>query len=117
MDVNHKIIILSKICQDNQIIMATQLGDKIRELRINQKMLLRHVASKLDMDTSIVSKIERGDRSIKKELIPLLAEILKTEKEELLTLWLADQVYNVIKDEQQADEALKSVSRKIKNRK
>ncbi|RAK29525.1 UNVERIFIED_ORG: hypothetical protein DFS12_1117 [Chitinophaga ginsengisegetis] len=69
------------------------------------------------MDTSIVSKIERGDRSIKKELIPLLAEILKTEKEELLTLWLADQVYNVIKDEQQADEALKSVSRKIKNRK
>lgn len=97
--------------------MATQLGDRIRELRLEQKMLLRHVASKLDMDTSIISKIERGDRFIKKEQISMLAEILKTGKEELLTLWLADQLYDVIKDEKQADEALKTVSKKIKKEK
>ena len=97
--------------------MATQFGDKVRRLRTKQKMLLRHVAAMLDMDTSIVSKIERGDRFIKKEQIPLLADILKADKEELLTLWLADQVYDVIKDEKQADEALKSVSKKIKKEK
>ena len=94
--------------------MATQFGDRIRELRTKQKLLLRQVASKLDVDTSVISKIERGERPIKKEQIAILADILQADKEELLTLWLADQVYDVLKDEQQADKALKSVSKKLK---
>jgi len=110
-------LIFANICQDNKITMATQFGDRIRELRTKQKMLLRHVASQLDVDTSIISKIERGDRQIKKEQIAVLAEILKADKEELLTLWLADQLYNVIEGEPMADEALKSVSKKIKREK
>ena len=94
--------------------MATQLGDKIRELRTKQNLLLRQVASKLDVDTSIISKMERGDRPIKQEQIAILADILKADKEELQTLWLADQLYNVIEGQPMADEALKSVSKKIK---
>jgi transcriptional regulator with XRE-family HTH domain len=94
--------------------MATQLGDKIRDLRTKQNLLLRQVASKLDVDTSIISKMERGDRPIKKEQIAILADILKADKEELQTLWLADQLYNVIEGQPMADEALKSVSKKIK---
>jgi transcriptional regulator with XRE-family HTH domain len=97
--------------------MTTQFGDRIRELRIKQNLLLRQVASKLDIDTSIISKIERGERSIKKEQIVALADILHADKEELLTLWLADQVYEVIQGEPLADEALKSVSKKIKKAK
>lgn len=97
--------------------MATQFGDRIRELRTKQKLLLRQVASKLDVDTSIISKIERGERPIKKDQIGILADILQADKEELLTLWLADQVYDVLKDEKQADEALKTVSKKIKKTK
>lgn len=97
--------------------MATQFGERIRELRTKQKMLLRHVASQLDVDTSIISKIERGERPIKKEQIAVLADILNADKEELLTLWLADQLYNVIEGEPMADEALKSVSKKIKKEK
>lgn len=107
-------VIFANICQDNKFIMATQLGDKIRELRTKQNLLLRQVASKLDVDTSIISKMERGERPIKKEQIAVLADILKADKEELYTLWLADQVMDVIKDEPLADEALKSVSKKIK---
>jgi transcriptional regulator with XRE-family HTH domain len=94
--------------------MATQLGDKIRELRVKQNQLLRQVASKLEVDTSIISKMERGERPIKKEQIAILADILKADKEELQTLWLADQLYNVIEGQPMADEALKSVSKKIK---
>ena len=94
--------------------MATQLGDKIRELRTKQNLLLRQVASKLDVDTSIISKMERGERPIKQEQIAILADILKADKEELQTLWLADQLYNVIEGQPMADEALKSVSKKIK---
>jgi HTH-type transcriptional regulator, competence development regulator len=93
--------------------MASQFGSKIRELRVKQKMLLRQLASRLDVDTSIISKIERGERFMKKEQIPLLAEILLADKNELLTLWLADQLYDVLKGEPLADEALKTVSKKI----
>lgn len=77
-------------------------------------MLLRQLASKLDVDTSIISKIERGDRQLKKEQIPLLAEILNADKEELLTLWLADQLNEIIKDEPLGQKAMDIV---IKNKK
>ncbi len=97
--------------------MATQLGDKIRELRIKQNLLLRQVASKLEVDTSIISKMERGERPIKQEQIAILADILKADKEELQTLWLADQLYIVIEGQPMADEALKSVSKIIKRKK
>jgi len=74
--------------------MALQFGDRIRELRINQNLLLRQLASLLDLDTSIISKVERGgsDRQLKKLQIPLLAQILKADVEELQTLWLTDQL-------------------------
>ena len=97
--------------------MATQFGDKIRELRIKQKLFLRQVASKLDVDTSIISKIERGERPIKKEQLVVLAQILKADRVELETLWLADQLMQLVKDEPTANEALKTVSKKIKSTK
>ncbi|MBP8115914.1 MAG: helix-turn-helix transcriptional regulator [Chitinophagaceae bacterium] len=93
--------------------MASQFGDRIRELRVKQKLLLRQVASMLEIDTSIISKIERGDRQIKKEQIAILAEILKVEKDELLILWLADQLYDVVKDEKLAYKAMQVAEKKI----
>jgi transcriptional regulator with XRE-family HTH domain len=94
--------------------MATDFGIKIRHLRIKHKMLLRHVASALDIDAALLSKIEGGNRIIKKEQIPLIAEVLKADKDELVTLWLADRIMNILKDEKFADKALKTVSKNIK---
>lgn len=96
---------IANICQDNIFIIVKQLGDKIRELRTKQNLLLRQVASKLDVGTSIISKMERGERPIKKEQIAILADILKADKEEFHTLWLADQVMDVIKGDPLADQA------------
>lgn len=94
-----------------------QFGAKIRELRTKQNLLLRQVASILDVDTSILSKIELGERKAKKEQVFQLADFYKTDREELLTLWLADQVFDIVKNEEQAAKALKSVSKKIKSKK
>ena len=71
----------------------------------------------LDVDTSILSKIELGERKAKKEQVMQLAEIYKTDAGELMALWLADQVYDIVKDEEAADNALKSVSKKIREKK
>lgn len=52
----------------------------------------------------------------KKEYIPIIAELLKTDKDELLTLWLADQVVAVVADEKElSNEVLKVVQQKIKD--
>ncbi|AFD07029.1 helix-turn-helix domain-containing protein [Solitalea canadensis] len=96
--------------------MESQLGERIRMLREAQHLYLRQVAPQLDMDTAQLSKIEKGLRPLKKEQIPLLAEILKADKVELETLWLTDQLMQLVKDEPTADEALKSVSKKIKKK-
>ena len=97
--------------------MATQFGERIRALRTQQALLLRQVAAALEIDTALLSKIERGERLIKREQIAQVAIILKADAKELLTLWLADQVMDVLKDEKLADEALKTVSKNIKKKK
>lgn len=94
--------------------MKSQFGLKIKALRENQHLFLRQVAAYLQMDVAQLSKIEKGTRPLKKEQIPFIAEILKANVEELQTIWLADQLYNVIEGEPMADEALKSVTKKLK---
>ena len=93
--------------------MNSQFGNKIRILREEQKMLLRQLAPLLDMDTAQLSKIERGERNAKKETVLKLAEILKVVPDELVTLWLADQIYDVVKDEKMANEAMQVAEKKI----
>ncbi len=93
--------------------MKSQFGERIRSLREKQNLYLRQVAALLEMDTAQLSKIEKGVRLIKKEQIPILAEILKVEKDELLILWLADQLYDVVKDEKLANEAMQVAEKKI----
>jgi len=78
---------------------------------------LRQVAPLLEMDTAQLSKIEKGLRQMKREQIPILANILKADKKELETLWLADQLMQLVKDEPTADEALKTVTKNMKNKK
>ncbi|MEZ4920451.1 MAG: hypothetical protein R2792_15215 [Saprospiraceae bacterium] len=53
------------------------------------------------------SKIERGKRRAKREQVILLAEMLNADVQELLTLRLAEQIYDLIKNEDVASNALK----------
>lgn len=82
------------------------IGDKIRELRENNHILLRHVAAQLDMDTAMLSKMERGDRFFRKEDILALAKIFKQSEQDLLTLWLADKILKTIQEEVYKQQAL-----------
>ncbi len=97
--------------------MDSQFGEKIRALREKQNLYLRQVAPLLEMDTAQLSKIEKGSRQLKREQIPIIANILNTDADELLTLWLADQIYAVVKDEKLANEAIQITEKKIKLRK
>lgn len=96
--------------------MEGQFGEKIRTLREQQHLYLRQVAPLLEMDASQLSKIEKGIRQVKRGQIPILADILKASSDELMTLWLADQIYAVVKDDKLANEAMQ-FSEKIINSK
>lgn len=89
-------------------------GNKIRELREEKGLLLREVAALLEIDTATVSKIELGSRSIKKEQIKLLANVLDADVSELQTLWLASKIYELVKEEDNAIDALKATEEKFK---
>lgn len=90
------------------------LGKRIRELREGKELLQRQLAAELEIDTPMYSKIERGDRKAKREQVLKLAVLLNTNSEELLTLWLAGQVYELVKNENIAEEAIKVVEKEIK---
>ena len=74
-------------------------GKKIKELREKQGLLQRQLAAVLEIDTPMFSKIERGDRKAKREQVICLAQQLKVDEKELLTIWLADKVIDVLYNE------------------
>lgn len=91
-----------------------QLGEKIKELRESKGLLQRQLAASLEIDTPMFSKIERGERRAKRDQVLKLAELLQTDANELLTIWLADQVYEIVKDEETAGGALKVAESTLK---
>jgi len=90
------------------------IGEKIRELREANNILIRQLAAQLDIDTALLSKMERGDRFFKKEDITKIAKIFHVSEQELLTLWLADRVLKSIELELYQKQALKLALNNIK---
>ncbi len=90
------------------------IGEQIRKLREEHGLPLRKVAAKLDIDQSILSKIERGERKASKEQIIQIARIFNVNEKELLINYLSDRVLYDLKDEELARDALKVAEKKIK---
>lgn len=91
-----------------------KFGDLIRAKREEQEMLLRHLSAELDIDTAQMSKIERGERTAKREHVHQLIKIFKLNEDEATALWLADQVGAVVEKEDQAERALNIALTQIK---
>lgn len=91
------------------------LGQKLRELREKQNLLLRQVAAHLEVDTALMSKIERGERNASKQQVVDIAKFLKADEDELLTLWLADKLESAVGEENHlASDALNLAKKKFK---
>lgn len=64
----------------------------------------RQLAATLNIDTATYCKIEKGIRCVKRDQVITIAKILRASQNELLSLWLADQVINIVKDEKELGE-------------
>lgn len=89
------------------------IGEKIRQLREAKGLLLRQVSAELEIDPSLLSKIERGDKRPTRDQVVNLSRIFKINEEELLVIYLSDKVVYELKDEQYALKAMHIAEKKI----
>lgn len=95
--------------------MSTEsIGYKLRKLREEQDLPLRKVAVMIDIDVAILSKMERGERKLTKEVIQKLAKVYKYNENELMVLYLSDRIVNDLQGEELSIDALKAAEEKIK---
>ena len=95
--------------------MSTEtVGEKLRHLREEKKLPLRKVAALLDIDVAILSKMERGERRITKEVVLKLADIYDSNSDDLLVSFLSDKILYEIQDEDLGIEALKVAEERAK---
>ena len=95
--------------------MSTEtVGEKLRQLREQNEMPLRKVAALIDIDVAILSKMERGERKLTKEVVLKLADIYKYSADDLLVSFLSDKIMYEIQNEDLGEKALKVAEKRVK---
>lgn len=104
-------LILTKFRQVQNYTMT--LGQKIKELREQAGLKQRELAYQLGIGEGFLSKVENDQKPLKREDLTKLNELFKTPIEELESLWLANKVYSIVRDEETALSALKVAEEQI----
>ncbi|HDR51702.1 MAG TPA: XRE family transcriptional regulator [Mariniphaga anaerophila] len=92
-------------------------GQKLRDLREKSGFTLRKAALQSGIDVAILSKMERGERKLSKELILKLAEMYNENPETLIIDFLSEKVIYELKDEEFGLKALKVAEEQLKYKK
>jgi len=89
------------------------LGRLLRKYREEKGDTLRKVAAYLDIDSAILSKIERGHRKATRLQVEKLADYYDADLKELLVAWLSDKIIYETRGEAYVEEALKSAEAQV----
>lgn len=92
-------------------------GDYIRKAREAKNLPLRKVAAHLDIDTSTLSKVERGERPASPDYLKPLSEILQMDLKEVQTTFIADKINKDFGGLEHLTEGLKAAEKQIKKTK
>lgn len=90
------------------------LGEKLKILRESKGLVQRQVAAELEVDTAYISKMESNEKPVSRHHLKKLSLLLGISEEELLTLWLADKLYDLAKDEVFGLKALEVAEEELK---
>jgi transcriptional regulator with XRE-family HTH domain len=88
-------------------------GEYLRNRREQLGLPLRKVAAELDIDTSILSKIERNERVATKEMLPTLARTLDVQEKEMEIEFIKSTVLAELGDLKFLADGLKCILKKI----
>jgi transcriptional regulator with XRE-family HTH domain len=95
----------------------SNLSEILKTAREEKKLILRKVASELDIDQSLISKFEKGERKPTKEQLIKLADFYNLPKQDLLIDWFSDKIIYELKDVDYANDILIVAEEKIKYQK
>jgi len=95
----------------------SNLSEILKSAREEKKLILRKVASELDIDQSLISKFEKGERKPTKEQLIKLADFYNLPKQDLLIEWFSDKIIYELKDVDYANDILIVAEEKIKYQK
>jgi len=88
-------------------------GEHIRKLREEAALPLRKVAADLNIDPSLLGKIERNERQPTRDFITQVAKYYKINAKMLSNEFLSDQIAYKILDEEADIEILKVAEEKV----
>jgi len=94
--------------------MNITFGEQLRNLRELNKLTLREVSKSLDLDTSLLAKIERNERTPNRQLIKQFAAFFNVNEKDLINEFLSDQIVYRILNEESNLNILKVAEEKIK---
>ena len=80
-------------------------SDKIKQLRLESGKLQKDLAKAIGVDVPAYSRFEHGERRPKRHQVLRLARIFKTDPDELVAMWLADEAYSHIAQDKMATQA------------
>ena len=89
------------------------LSEILLNARKSKGLILRKVAAEVDIDQSLISKFEKGERKPTIEQIEKLATFYQIPKQQLMVDIISEKVYNQVKDLEFANEILKVAEQKI----
>lgn len=90
-----------------------KFGEIIKNARENQQIPQKTIAAALNIDTPMYSRIERGERPARREQVITIAKHLHINPEELIRVWMADRVFQLIKEEDDISGILNSVAEEV----
>jgi len=91
----------------------TSFGEHLRTLREESGQTLKTVAEQVNIDTSLLAKIERNERQPTKQLIKQVAAFFQVDEKELQNELLSDQIAYKILEEEADLNILKVAEKKI----
>src|SRR5687768_4266323 len=89
---------------------SREFGALINAQRKHKKLPLRKVAAVLDIDTSTLSKIEKGERPANSKMIPVIAELFGLDFKELQIRYLSQKLNDEFGNEPFFKDALKKIA-------
>lgn len=93
---------------------SREFGALISAQRKLKNLPLRKVAAALDIDTSTLSKIEKGERAASSKMIPVIAELFELDFKELQVNYLKQTLSDEYGSEPFFKEALNLINEKSK---
>lgn len=91
--------------------------ETIKEKREHLNLPLRKVAEKVDVDTSTWAKIEKGERSLRADMLAGICTLLGLDVKEITVQFWSDKLQKELSNQEFSEDILRETNKKLLNKK